>query len=552
MLILGVLGLSFANAGASTDPYPAVGGPTQPIVIDERYADWAPGDLRATDPAGDSTTGFFDLTRVWARGDGSVLYLSFEIAGEPRNAQSGNTSDGYPMIRVTGPDGRSIAHFHRNRQMFEVDAAGDPVRFIGWTESDFSMLPTVASNRYEARIDLAPIGVGAGDTVQASFSVEPWDGAQSSQVANLYRTFTGLEIPDDLAAPIPVTMAPPTPRGVLFDPARAPATDLRLASLNMLAGGLLNPARVEIAERLLTALSADVYCLQEQNGSAALIEGIFNAIDPVGNGAAWTAVTDPQTSAFSSDFIVTHLPIQQISGPSIPTHFAVALIGETPGDAMLVFSIHPKCCGYIGSSEDATRIQQTRDIIEVIRRFRAGELGTDLAAFAGAPVAVLGDWNLVGSDEPRRLLTTPDSTPSLDHVTLIGPDGRDAITWRDLDDDPASFTPGLLDLVALSPQNLAVKGGHVLDSERLDQATLDALGLEANDSRFSDHLALVVDVAIRDNPADFNDDGLLDLSDISGFINAFTNGLSQADLAGPDGQHDLADLSAFIEAFAGP
>lgn len=559
MLIIGVLGLAFADTSANafpnnnlnTDLRTALRGQLQPIVIDESYGDWIPGDLRATDPAGDSSTGYFDLTRVWARGDGSTLYLSFEIAGIPRNTQSGDASDGSPMILVTGPDGRSIAMFHRSRQMFEVDANGDPVRFIGWTESDFALLPTVASNRYEARIDLAPIGVGEGDTVQAAFSVQPWDGPQNTQAANLYRTVTSLEIPDDLGAPFAVTMAPQTPRGISFDPGRAPGTDLRLASQNMLAGSLFDPSKTETAILVLKSLGADVYCLQEQNGTPTQIESIFNLIDPLGNGAAWTAVTDFQTSAFSSDFIVTHLPIQHISGPSIPSHFAVALIGETTEDALLVFSIHPKCCGYTGSAEDTTRILQTRDIIDVIEQFRAAELGTELAPFAGAPVAVLGDWNLVGSDEPRRLLTTPDSTPSLDHVQLLAPDGRDATTWRDLDDDPQSFTPGLLDLVVLSPQNLAFKGGYVLDSELLDGPTRDALGLEADDSRFSDHLALVVDVAFRGTVADFNDDGVLDLADIVGFIAAFSNGESQADLSGPDGQHDLADLVAFIEAFTG-
>lgn len=43
--------------------------------------------------------------------------------------------------------------------------------------------------------------------------------------------------------------------------------------------------------------------------------------------------------------------------------------------------------------------------------------------------------------------------------------------------------------------------------------------------------------------------GVLDLSDIQGFINAFTTADPAADLAAPFGVYDLADLSAFVTAF---
>jgi hypothetical protein len=522
-------------------------GTPAPIVIDERFDDWSPADLVATDPVGDSVTGSFDLARVWARGEGSTLHLSCEMPGEPRSIQSGDGADGSPMIRIVGPDGRAIEHFHRLRQAFELDTNGDPVRQLSWNQVDFALLPTVASDRYEARIDLAPIGVEAGDTVQLSFSTTPWDGIPSGEPNVSYWSATRGLNPDELDTPISLSMTPPTPRDTDFDPDRAPETDLRLVSLNMLRGGLLVPSTATAASRVLAAAAGDIYCLQEQDGTPAQIEAVFNGIDPLGGGETWTALTDPETSVFSSGYIVTHLPVRQITGPDVRPDFVVAVVGNTPADSLLVFSIHMKCCGFAGSGEDAERIGEILDIIDVIERFRAGGFGPDLAPFADVPVVVAGDWNLVGSDEPRRLLTTTGSAPSLDHVTLLRPDGRDATTWRNL--GGFSFTPGLLDLVAVSPQNLAVRGGYVLDAQQLDGPTLDRLGLFANDTRFSDHLALVVDLAIRESVADFNDDGVLDLADIAGFAGAFNDRLSQADLDGPDGVHDLGDLVVFVEAF---
>jgi hypothetical protein len=50
-------------------------------------------------------------------------------------------------------------------------------------------------------------------------------------------------------------------------------------------------------------------------------------------------------------------------------------------------------------------------------------------------------------------------------------------------------------------------------------------------------------------PADLNADGLLDLADITGFVQAFQSGQPAADFAAPAGIFDLADITAFIAAF---
>jgi len=131
---------------------------------------------------------------------------------------------------------------------------------------------------------------------------------------------------------------------------------------------------------------------------------------------------------------------------------------------------------------------------------------------------------------------------------LLRPDGRDAITWRD--PDGFGFSPGLLDLVAFSPQNLDVVRGYVFDSDLMDDATRAGLGLELNDPRFSDHLGLVIDVSFPASQADINRDGVLNFPDVLAYLELFFEGASAADLDGPDGDRDFNDLVVFLDAFA--
>ncbi|MEL6329493.1 MAG: hypothetical protein AAFR38_07505 [Planctomycetota bacterium] len=499
----------------------------QPAIIDERFDDWSAGDLLATDPAGDSRVDGFDLTRVWARTHGTTLYVSFEFDGTLRSLQSGELL-AQPQLAVTLPNGNELVVFHRQRFAVVIDsplASSDDLLelpHIPWPLLDYTLLPTVASPRYELRVDLAPAGAAIGDTIGVHLE-SPTVRALADSGDGIARVL--LSAPDNIDTPIELELTPPGSPAPRVPTDRAPGTDIRVAVFNVLASQLTEADTPDIDDpydrlsRLVRAARADIYLFQEQSGSRLDLSARLTTLDPLDNGALWFAHTDDTDSRFGSDFVLATRPLIPVTD-AIANPFAAAVVGDDPETAVLVLSIHPKCCGYAGSSEDDTRIAEADQTAEMIARFRRAELGPELAPFADVPVIVAGDWNLVGSNTPREILTAPDG-PALDHMILLKTDGRDAATWRAL--NGLGFTPGLLDLVAFSPESLEPLGGFVVDTERMTPSELQALGLRPLDSLVSDHLMLVADFKLRGPALDVNDDGRTDIDDLHAWTLAPTD-----------------------------
>lgn len=531
----------------------SAGVAAQPIQIDERFDDWSTIAPIASDPAGDSTTGRFDVTTLWAASAGSTLYLSFDdaaaAAGSPVNLQSGLSADGTPRLRITNPStGRSITISHRERRAW-LD--GDRATVIDWFTLGYRLLPTVASARYELAIDLAPIGVGIGDTVTIDLDV-PDPAAEG---------FAG-PAPDALAAPASFTLAAPAVELARRSADRAPGTTLRVAAFNTLFGGLT--IRPEPVGRLIQAADADIYLLAEESGTLEYIEGQFNQLMPLPEGRTWHAssrvlrISGDDIASNGDEYIVANVPITPIAN-SVPDRFrfiedtAIALVGNSPADSVLVMSVHWRCCGNVGSGSDTSRIFEATEISQFIAGFRAGTAEPSLAAYKDVPIILGGDWNLVGSNDPRTILTTDPAGPQLEHLVLPGLIGGDAITWRNT--SGLSFSPGLLDLIAYSPGSITPTGGFVLDSADLNQIELNALGLQPTDSLdASDHLLLVADFAqdLPCSPADLaQPTGQLNVDDVLAFLAGFTTCSPAADLAQPAGTCDIDDVLAFLTTFAG-
>jgi hypothetical protein len=112
-----------------------------------------------------------------------------------------------------------------------------------------------------------------------------------------------------------------------------------------------------------------------------------------------------------------------------------------------------------------------------------------------------------------------------------------------------------------------IVGGEVVLTGQ-DSVTAGELSLPAGPSivevRVTDDTPWVRDEAVRANDmtesrvysmtgcaayADLNADRVLDLADITVFVDAFTTGLPPADVAAPFGVFDLSDIIAFVDAF---
>ncbi|MEM1166712.1 MAG: hypothetical protein AAGI30_10540 [Planctomycetota bacterium] len=521
-------------------------------VIDERFNEWGADDLVAIDPIGDAPGGAFDLGRVWAKTAGTTLFLSFEMLGQTVNLQSGHLSDGGPQLWIGVQDGDDLSVFFRPRfvTLGDID---DPSALFGaprlaWDAVDFALLPTVAASRYEMRIDLSPAGVNPGDTVLLDFATPTLAGSPGSVP-------TDFESPDALSSPVAITLAPlpaPSPSGDESElVARPQGTTLRVASLNTLRSGLTNtfPPAVASFDRLLRVAAADVYCFQEQAGTPQQLIDRLAAADPRGDGASWNVHTDPQGGLFSSDYIATPLPLTPVEDPPLTNAYAAGVVGTDPETAVLVLSVHPKCCGFVGSFEDQLRIAEAEDIRDMLARFRTGVISPSLVPFKDVPVIVIGDWNLVGSNGPREILTDQASGTGLRHQVLLNLDGRDATSWRDLSPSPGGFAPGLLDLAVHSSRSLDVTGGFVLDSHRLTPSQRTAIGVDASDSLVSDHLLLVADYRPMIAALDIDADGVLAIGDITDYLGDLVDGLPGAEW-NDDLVVDAFDGAEFVDLFA--
>ena len=477
----------------------------QVFAADADFGEWASVSPLATDPAGDAS-GAFDITTVYAANEGTDLFLRFDT-GAVRNLISGSGSDGDFRVLVT-----------RNGQQLRLDYRNRSVTFNGssrsWVDVGAELQPTYAASEFELKIDLASIGASVGDTVEIDFSGS-----------------------DALSSAASFTLSAPGVADERRDPTRAPGSAFRIASVNTEQSGLISGSRLPRLQRLIDAMDADIYCFQEEyDSSAGQVESAVEGADPLEDGANWNVHKN------NDNLIVSHYPV--IGAPSNSSSYAAALVDLPGDDAVFVLSIHPKCCGYINSSEDATRIGQAADMADTIADFRAGALGGALAPFAGAPVIIVGDWNLVGSRTPLDIIEDP-AGPALTTLAMPNLIGESVLTWRN---PSSSFAPGRLDLLTYDAAQIAPAKAFVFDTTVLNGTERSALGVQSSDSDATDHLMLVADFAFpASGDPDLNGDGVVDGADLGLLLGAW-GASGPTDLNG-DGVTDGADLGLLLGAW---
>lgn len=499
-MMLGVLGVCVGAAWA------------QPTV-DGVFAEWGPATLLASDPVGDGASPF-DVTAVHAQSRGTALFLMLDVE-QVSNLQSGPS--GQPTIRVVvktlGATPRTLTIDCRLRRA-NIDGV-----LKTWPELDFASQPTVSSDRWEIRVDLAALGVAVGETVAINVS-----GA------------------DVLASDALFTLSEPAVVAVRRAWTRRACTEVRVASLNTFVNGLITTARVPQFRRLVDAVDADIYLFQEEyNSTAAQVKAFMDAADPKDDGVPWNVVKSGELA------IASQHPLLAVSLEN--RHYGAVV--RLPGLDVLAVSVHSSCCGFAGSTEDSSRITQAQNAIARLGDFRAGTISPQLAPFAGVPAVVGGDWNLVGSSTPVDLWVAAGG-PGMARTPMPQLIGSDVATWYA--PSGTDFWPGVLDLFVHSAARggaagLFPKNTFVLRSEMLDGGELAALGLLAGDSAASDHKLLVADFGRRGS-ADVNGDGVVDLVDFFEFFECYD---VQAACANVDADPavDLADFFAFFEAWDG-
>ena len=484
--------------------------------IDGLFGEWASTNLVAADVAGDAS-GAFDLQKVFATNRGSRLFLRFDIS-TTLNVQSGDASDGTLLVHIAMPSNRFLTIDLRNRSLWRDN---DESLSVDWDTVGYTTAPTYAAREFELVVDLATFGVVTGSAISINFSSS-----------------------DSLAASATYTMSQPAVTPIRRSALRAAGTTFRIASVNTEQTGFLSSSRRTKLLRLVDGMNADIYCFQEEYTSTATqLDTYLTGADPMEDGANWNVHKN------NDCVIASRSPLLALPSPNTATAGAVIdLPAAGPSDAMVVFSIHPKCCGYIASSEDATRITQMTGLITTLNNLRAGTLGASFEPYRQAPAIIIGDWNLVGSITPLSMALDSAGPNMRDAIPpqLIG---EDVATWRGTDTIAGSFTPGRLDLIAHSAAGLNIRGSFVLDSATLNASELAALGLQSSDSSATDHNMLVGDFAFGGAPlcpGDFNNDGMRNGADLAFMLSAW--GTAGGDLNG-DGLTNGVDLATILSGW---
>lgn len=480
--------------------------------MDGFFDEWSAPDQIATDAAGDAS-GAFDVQRLYATSRGSKLFLRFDTT-QVRNLQSGSAGDGTLRVEIAMPANRFLTIDMRNKRLWRDNNSN---LTLSWSTMGYATAPSYAASEFELVVDLAYFGVGPGSAITINFS-----GA------------------DTLLASAPFVMTDPAVVPQRRSADRAPGTAFRVATLNTLQSGIIDGTQAPRLSRLVDAVGADIYCFQEEyDSSAAQIDTFVTGADPLENGASWTVHKNFDNA------IATHATLLPITAAN--SSYAAAVVDFGAGDAVVVFAIHPKCCGYIGSSEDATRISQMNALAGTLANLRSGALGPSFAQYVDAPAIIIGDWNIVGSRTQLDIVENPLG-PDVAEIVPENLIGNEVITWRGTSTGAGSFSPGRLDLLTHSNEGLTPLKSFVLDSALLNGGELAALGLQAADSTASDHLMLAADFSFAAPPpphCDGDADGnlLVDFDDI-------TSVLANWGGPGPEGDADASGLVDFDDITA--
>lgn len=291
---------------------------------------------------------------------------------------------------------------------------------------------------------------------------------------------------------------------------RAPGV-VRFVSYNVEKNSAFEPGSPQQPRfaRLVAALDADIYALQEVYDTPSQVVSWFNQQAPLADGATWYAFEGGSTMTVSR-FPKLHHQSNTVpdSGRKVSLTFLDLPDTSWPQDLYLI-NLHMSCC----DSGELMRQRQADSLVAWLRRLRANEGPVPLKA--STPVVMLGDLNLVGGQAPLETLLTGDindeatwgqDTPTdgdgtslLDLKPSHNGDGLAQWTWRN---DAGPFAPGRLDYGLVTDSVLLPVASAVVNTTTMSEETLTALGLQRLDvGKFPvkggwalDHLPLVIDL----------------------------------------------------------
>jgi len=426
--------------------------------IDGGFEDWKDVKVCAYDPKGDAK-GAFDITKVYAASQGSILYLRFDTTNL-LNLQNGPKAEGTLLVIIDLPNNQELVLDMRGRRAFLNDSLKER---IPWDRLKYIVGPTYAQNEFEIQVDLGAFNINCGDAISIQFNGS-----------------------DQLSAPVAFTFSQPPETPKRRSHRRYPGTDMRIVSFNTYFEGLNDPNREEAMGRLLNSVNGEVYCFQEEWKTEGHGE-ILKRLMPLENENLW------HIHKVHGNVIASKYPLKAL--PSKNDGYAAAYI-KSAENYLFIINVHLSAMGYIDSEEDRLRIRQVDDIVATIDEIHRGQYDENDAPGTQPVIVIVGDFNLVGSRTPLDMIIDKKVYGLKDWLipNLIG---ESVVTWRGGPRD--SFSPGKLDYIVYSTRTLIPKNGFILNSELLNRTELKQLSLDVADSKLSDHLLMTVDFQFSDS-----------------------------------------------------
>jgi endonuclease/exonuclease/phosphatase family metal-dependent hydrolase len=380
------------------------------------------------------------------------------------------------------------------------DPGQDSVRLVPAYAAGVMSMPSHASELFEIRIRRGA-AVPFGARMTARLLALDANGA----VADSLRAFTV-----NLADPAPR----PAPRGAgERDPlARRPAAEFRVVSWNV--GRETMFEQPEAYGAILRPLAPDLLMLDEVAGghSAEEVEALLNRILPgdvpwrvtygtsggTQRGVIAARGTAPVVAApFAGtvpypDSVLDLLPadaparvreaMERRRAEGVPVLGAIV---QVAGKRLLAVTLDLECCGGPAGAADRLRRMEALAIRQAVEdAMRAG--GVD-------GLLIAGDLNLVGSEEPRIVLSREMDVDDrwLWAARPLRLDDASANTWEWEDD---RFPPSRLDYVLYTQASVGWVGGFVFRSADLSPRWQALHRVTDETSRVTDHLPVVSDL----------------------------------------------------------
>lgn len=498
-------------------PQTPASSPQPPVQrrLDGAFDDWARLDPASTkqDRVGETGTAP-DVRAVSIASDSDAVWILFEFA-KPLTLQGldvpisiaidadGDERSGGPYLAMKGSDlalilsplpthtegGASKARrgHGEGTALHRVNPDGTLGEALPHDVSGIGIAPTHASRLFEIRIPREAAG---------------FTGLTTSAYLVCYREREDKGV--DLLEEVPIVRALLAPRGGPSAPRRLSAADtasaiarhpdatLRVASWNAERGALFEAPEPFAAT--LRALGADVVLFQEL-GPKVTSEELASWMRTHVGGDTWNAVVsggDLRVGIAARGELANASFLDGVKRGSAGEERPIRVHGATmtvDGKPILLVTLHLKCCGRLGSSEDDVRAAEVEAIHAAVR---------DSAAKAGyAAIVVAGDFNLVGDPSSLgRIGHGLDLDGSgLDVVNAYQLDGVTNATWRS---GGAAFVPGRLDFALVSGASVDVLRSFVFSPEDLASDAVQALALPRSAlEEPSDHLPIVFDLRLR-------------------------------------------------------